>query len=136
MRCCWLLEPLLLCLATTAARPPGPYSAQLVPPVVLFPEPRQLQHGNTTLSVAPDTTSCRLGVTAAKSTLLGRAAARYLGNRTVEPSLTFPWGARRTAAEQFATPAFVISIEVESASEDLQARRNSSRPPHLLYMQT
>ena len=121
MRCCGgLLELLLLCRATTAVRPPGPYSAQLVPPVVLLPEPRLLQRGDTTLSVAPDTTSWRLGATAAKSTLLGRAAARYLGNATVAPSLTFPWGARRVAAEQPAPPAFAVSIEVESAAEDLQ----------------
>jgi hypothetical protein len=42
----------VLCVATPttavpAVRPPGPYSAQLVPPVILFPEPLHLEHGDT-----------------------------------------------------------------------------------------
>lgn len=121
MRCCGL-PPLLLsllCRGIASVRPPGPYSAQLVPPVVLFPEPRLLHHGDVTLILAPDTTVYKLGDTAAKSPLLGRAAARYLGNSTAAPSLLFPWGSRR-AAQQAAASPFVISMEVESASEDLQ----------------
>ncbi len=121
MRCCGL-SLLALCHAASiaAVRPPGPYSEQLVPPVILFPEPRQLQHGDTTLVLAPETTFYVLGETAAKSPILGRAAARYLGNATSSPSLTFPWGPRQAAVEQPVATPFAISIEVESAVEDVQ----------------
>lgn len=126
MRYCGL-SLLALCEAATAAvRPPGPYSEQLVPPVILFPEPRQLQHGDTTLVLAPETTSYTLGDTAAKSPLLARAAARYLGNASASPSLMFPWGPRRAVAEQPVAMPFAISIEVESSEEAVQHGVNES----------
>jgi hypothetical protein len=117
-------------------RPPGPYSTQLVPPLILFPEPRQMRHGDTSMRVAPENTTYLLGATASRSPLLGRAVARYLGGggTAAAPCLMFPWGRRppatKTAAgerrqqlvqvAQAADVALTIHIEVESAAEELQ----------------
>ena len=99
-----------------ADAPPGSprgYPAALVPEPVLFPEPRSLSYGNTTLHLQPGATTCRLEGRAAASGIVSRAAARYFGQR----GLAFPWGSRGAAP----APAFVISIDVASADEELQS---------------
>ena len=104
-------------------RPPGPYSEQLVPPVILYPEPLSMTHGSTDLPMAPETTHCSLLHSAADSPIVQRAVARYLGGNASH-SLTFPWGARppilQQQRRQVAPDVFTVTVDVDSADEELQ----------------
>ena len=101
-----------------ASRPPWPYSRELVPPLILFPEPLTLTHGSADLTLSPEATRYTLLHAAATSPIIQRSASRYLNGS----GLVFPWGPRPPShgGGGLLPDEFIISLDVDSADEELQ----------------